>query len=89
MLSNKSLIIHGYLFIDGLIKIKYLVHPLPSIYILQLFTCIKVPVSFDDFEQFAKNIVDLMEWQVWVGNVQMFTICSYQILILTDFGIVG
>ena len=78
-----------WLFIDGLTKIKYLVCPLPSIYILQLFTCIKIPVSFDDFEQFAKKIVDLMEWQVWVGNVQMFIIWSYQILTLTDFDIVG
>jgi len=50
--------------VNGLIKINYLVRPLSSIYILQLFTCIKIPVSFDDFEQFAKNIVYLMEWQV-------------------------
>lgn len=50
-------------FIDGLIQIKYLIRPLPSIYILQTFTIIKVPVSFDDFEQAAKIIVDLMNFQ--------------------------
>ncbi|CAG8628449.1 996_t:CDS:10, partial [Diversispora eburnea] len=49
---------------NGEIKIKYLVRPLPSIYILQLFTCIKIPVSFDEFEQFAKKITDLMNLQV-------------------------
>ncbi|CAG8697485.1 11127_t:CDS:2 [Funneliformis caledonium] len=51
-------------FANGLAKIKYLVCLLSLIYILQLFTCIKIPVSFDDFEQFAKKLVDLMEWQV-------------------------
>ncbi|CAG8517324.1 1309_t:CDS:2 [Dentiscutata erythropus] len=48
---------------NGLIKIKYLVRPLPSIYILQTFTVIKIPVSFDDFEQSAKIMVDLMNLQ--------------------------
>ncbi|CAG8785393.1 5329_t:CDS:2, partial [Gigaspora margarita] len=42
---------------------EYLIHPLPSIYILQTFTIIKIPVSFDDFEQSAKIIVDLMNLQ--------------------------
>ncbi|CAI2198185.1 14456_t:CDS:2, partial [Funneliformis geosporum] len=49
---------------NGLIKIKYLIYPLPSIYILQIFTSIKIPVSFDDFERFAKTMVDLMNFQV-------------------------
>ncbi|CAG8707867.1 14952_t:CDS:2, partial [Funneliformis caledonium] len=48
---------------DGYIIIKYLVRLLPSIYILQQFIRIKIPVSFDDFEQFAKDMVDLMNWQ--------------------------
>ncbi|CAG8592873.1 8610_t:CDS:2, partial [Acaulospora morrowiae] len=46
--------------VNGHIIIKYLVRPLPSIYILQQFTRIKIPVSFDDFEQFAKDMMDLM-----------------------------
>ncbi|CAI2187268.1 18606_t:CDS:2 [Funneliformis geosporum] len=50
-------------FANGLIKIKYLIRPLPSIHILQTFTIIKIPVSFDDFEQFAKFMVDLMNFQ--------------------------
>ncbi|CAI2178565.1 2598_t:CDS:2, partial [Funneliformis geosporum] len=49
--------------VNGYIIIKYLVRPLPSIYILQQFICIKIPVSFDDFEQFAKDMADLMSWQ--------------------------
>ncbi|RHZ76989.1 hypothetical protein Glove_186g104 [Diversispora epigaea] len=49
--------------INGYIIIKYLVRPLPSIYILQQFTRIKIPVSFYDFEQFAKHMTDLMSWQ--------------------------
>ena len=48
--------------------IKYIVRPLPSIYILQQFIRIKIPVSFDDFEQFAKDMVDLMSWQVTIEN---------------------
>ena len=69
-------------FIDGLIKIKYLIHSLLLIYILQSFTNIKIPVSFDDFEQFAKNMVDLMNFQVWIRNVRIW---FYQIPIITDF----
>ncbi|CAG8601791.1 16912_t:CDS:2, partial [Acaulospora colombiana] len=52
--------------VNGYIIIKYLVRSLPSIYILQKFTHIKIPVSFDDFEQFAKDMADLMNWQVEV-----------------------
>ncbi|CAJ0845237.1 17235_t:CDS:2 [Entrophospora sp. SA101] len=40
------------------------IRPLLSIYILQSFTNIKIPVSFNNFEQFAKNMVDLMNFQV-------------------------
>lgn len=49
--------------VNGDIIVKYLVRPLPSIYILQQFIRMKIPVSFDDFEQFAKDMVDLMSWQ--------------------------
>ncbi|KAG9297851.1 hypothetical protein G9A89_006792 [Geosiphon pyriformis] len=49
---------------NGFIEIKYLVRPLPSIYILQRFMCIKIPVSFGDFEQIAHDLKDLMNWQV-------------------------
>ena len=54
--------------VDGYIIIKYLVRLLPSIYILQQFIRIKIPVSFDDFEQFAKDMVDLMSWQVRIED---------------------
>ncbi|RHZ78154.1 hypothetical protein Glove_167g78 [Diversispora epigaea] len=49
--------------VNGYIIIKYFARPLPSIYILQRFASIKIPVSFYDFEQFAKDMVDLMSWQ--------------------------
>ncbi|CAG8568948.1 2276_t:CDS:10 [Ambispora gerdemannii] len=46
--------------VNGYIIIKYLVRPLPLIYILHQFARIRIPVSFDDFEQFAKDMAYLM-----------------------------
>ncbi|CAG8631413.1 1750_t:CDS:10, partial [Paraglomus occultum] len=48
---------------NGFIEIKYLVRPLPTIYVLQQFLRIKIPVTFADFEQFSKDIICLMDWQ--------------------------
>jgi len=48
---------------NGFIEIKYLVRPIPSIYILQRFMRTKLPASFGDFEQFANDLKDLMNWQ--------------------------
>ncbi|CAJ0826470.1 7734_t:CDS:10 [Entrophospora sp. SA101] len=41
----------------------YIIQPLPSIYLLNQFLSIKIPVSFDDFEIFATNMVELMCFQ--------------------------
>ncbi|PKY45756.1 hypothetical protein RhiirA4_460418 [Rhizophagus irregularis] len=49
--------------LDGFIEIKYLVRPIPSIYILQRFKRTKLPASFGDFEQFANDLKDLMNWK--------------------------
>ncbi|CAG8562768.1 18728_t:CDS:2 [Acaulospora morrowiae] len=48
---------------NGFIEIKYLVRPIPSIYILQRFMHTKLPTSFGDFEQFANDLKDLTNWQ--------------------------
>ncbi|CAI2198549.1 13094_t:CDS:2, partial [Funneliformis geosporum] len=47
----------------GYIDIKYLVRPLPSVYLLDRFLRIKIPKTFNDFEDFSKGIIDLMNWQ--------------------------
>ncbi|CAG8852875.1 5654_t:CDS:2, partial [Gigaspora margarita] len=44
-------------------EIKYLVRSLLSVYMLQRFMRTKIPASFSDFEQFAKYIKELMNWQ--------------------------
>ncbi|GES94114.1 hypothetical protein GLOIN_2v1776381 [Rhizophagus clarus] len=38
-------------------------------------TCIKILVSFDDFEQFAKSVIDLMDWQS-DATVRSMNICT-------------
>ncbi|CAG8593431.1 13445_t:CDS:10, partial [Ambispora gerdemannii] len=48
---------------DGFVEIKYLIRPLPKIYMLQQFGRIKIPVTFSDFEQFSRDIICLMDWQ--------------------------
>ncbi|RIA85792.1 hypothetical protein C1645_879083 [Glomus cerebriforme] len=48
---------------NGFIEIKYLVRPIPSIYILQRFMRTKLSASFGDFGQFANDLKDLMNWQ--------------------------
>ncbi|CAG8624697.1 8245_t:CDS:2, partial [Gigaspora rosea] len=52
----------------GFIEIKYLVRPLPSVYMLQCFMRTKIPASFSDFEEFAKDIKELMNWQLDTYN---------------------
>ncbi|CAG8742260.1 17644_t:CDS:2, partial [Racocetra persica] len=56
---------HVYLIqaVNGYIIIKYLIRPLVSIYFLQRSKYIKIPVSFDNFEQFAIDIGYLMNFQ--------------------------
>ncbi|CAG8630309.1 8090_t:CDS:2, partial [Diversispora eburnea] len=48
---------------NGFVEIKYLVRSLPTIYMLQQFLCVKIPATFDDFEQFSKDMMCLMNWQ--------------------------
>jgi hypothetical protein len=38
--------------------------PLPGIYILNNFTEIKIPESFDEFEAFAEKFNDFIKFQV-------------------------
>ncbi|CAJ0854625.1 13154_t:CDS:2, partial [Entrophospora sp. SA101] len=47
----------------GYIDIKYLLHPLPSVYLFNHFLCVKIPVTFNNFEDFSEGIIDLMNWQ--------------------------
>ncbi|CAJ0905578.1 8399_t:CDS:2 [Entrophospora sp. SA101] len=49
--------------VNGYIKIKYLIQPLPSIYLLNQFLSMKIPVCFEDFEDFAESMVQLMNFQ--------------------------
>ncbi|CAG8529982.1 16513_t:CDS:2 [Cetraspora pellucida] len=51
------------IFIDGYIKVEYLMRPLPGVYILDKFTEIKIPESFDEFEAFAEKFTELMNFQ--------------------------
>ncbi|CAG8771073.1 20162_t:CDS:2 [Gigaspora margarita] len=44
--------------------VQSFIRPLPSVYMLQRFMRTKIPVSFSDFEQFAKDIKELMNWQI-------------------------
>ena len=53
-----------YFFIDSYLNVEYLIRPLPSVYLLDRFISTKVPATFDDFEKFAKDIAELMNWQV-------------------------
>ncbi|CAB4423614.1 unnamed protein product [Rhizophagus irregularis] len=46
------------------IDIKYMVRPLPSIYLYNEFVSLKIPTSFDDMEKFAKDMSILMDFQV-------------------------
>ncbi|CAG8534699.1 10406_t:CDS:2, partial [Ambispora leptoticha] len=48
----------------GNISIKYMVRPLPSIYLYEEFVSIKIPMTFDDMEEFAKSMQTLMDFQV-------------------------
>ncbi|CAG8512388.1 6209_t:CDS:2, partial [Ambispora leptoticha] len=49
---------------NKLLKIlTYLVRPLPTIYMLQQFGCIKISATFGDFKQFSKDMIYLMDWQ--------------------------
>ncbi|CAG8534790.1 12815_t:CDS:2, partial [Acaulospora morrowiae] len=50
--------------INGNISIKYLIRPLPSIYLYEEFVNIKIPMTFDDMEEFAKSMPILMDFQV-------------------------
>jgi len=43
--------------------VQSFIRPIPSIYILQRFMRTKLPASFGDFEQFANDLKDLMNWQ--------------------------
>ncbi|CAG8670388.1 12763_t:CDS:10, partial [Dentiscutata heterogama] len=47
----------------GEIRIRYMVRPLPSIYLDNEFACIKLPNSFDDMDQFAMDMAILMNFQ--------------------------
>ncbi|GES89415.1 hypothetical protein GLOIN_2v1776381 [Rhizophagus clarus] len=49
--------------INGNINIKYMVRPLPSIYLYEEFVSIKIPTTFDDMEEFAKSMSTLMDFQ--------------------------
>ncbi|RHZ88062.1 hypothetical protein Glove_26g296 [Diversispora epigaea] len=49
--------------VNGEIRIRYMVRPLPSIYLYDEFARIKLPNSFDDMEQFATNMAILMNFQ--------------------------
>ncbi|CAG8683613.1 8967_t:CDS:2, partial [Acaulospora morrowiae] len=48
---------------NGEIRIRFMVRPLPSIYLYDEFACIKLPNSFDDMEQFATDMAILMNFQ--------------------------
>ncbi|CAG8727714.1 13265_t:CDS:10 [Dentiscutata erythropus] len=48
---------------NGYIKVEYLMRPLPGVYILDKFTEIKIPESFDEFEAFAEKFTELMNFQ--------------------------
>ncbi|CAG8707313.1 15893_t:CDS:2, partial [Acaulospora morrowiae] len=50
-------------FVNSYLRIEYLIRPLPSVYLLDHFIFTKVPETFDDFENFAKDMVELMYWQ--------------------------
>ncbi|RGB26627.1 hypothetical protein C1646_674631 [Rhizophagus diaphanus] len=49
--------------VNGHIHIRYMVRPLPSVYLYDEFACIKIPTSFDDMEQFAIDMKILMDLQ--------------------------
>ncbi|CAG8573636.1 16273_t:CDS:2, partial [Acaulospora colombiana] len=49
--------------VNGRIHIRYMVRPLPSIYLYDEFACIKLPRTFDDMEQFSMDIAILMDFQ--------------------------
>ncbi|CAG8508986.1 3831_t:CDS:10 [Ambispora leptoticha] len=49
--------------VNGEIRIRYMVRPLPSIYLYDEFACIKLPNSFDHMEQFATEMAILMNFQ--------------------------
>ncbi|CAG8725168.1 9644_t:CDS:2, partial [Acaulospora morrowiae] len=49
--------------VNGNISIKYMVRPLPSIYLYEEFVSIKIPMTFDDMEEFAKSMQTLMDFQ--------------------------
>ncbi|CAG8573497.1 13901_t:CDS:2, partial [Ambispora leptoticha] len=51
---------------NGFVEIRYIVRPLPTIYILEQFGRIKIPATFGNFEQFSKDMICLMDWQTGV-----------------------
>ena len=50
--------------LDGQIYVQYMVRPLPSVYLYNEFTHIKIPKNFIDMEQFAIDMKMLMDFQV-------------------------
>ncbi|CAJ0842573.1 17675_t:CDS:2 [Entrophospora sp. SA101] len=49
--------------INGVIRIHYMMRPLPSVYLFEEFGAIKIPITFDDMEQFSKDMTILMNFQ--------------------------
>ncbi|CAG8787917.1 15314_t:CDS:10, partial [Gigaspora margarita] len=49
--------------INGIIRIHYMVRPLPSVYLFEEFGTIKIPTTFDDMEQFSEDMSVLMNFQ--------------------------
>ncbi|CAG8723305.1 3039_t:CDS:2, partial [Funneliformis caledonium] len=49
--------------VNGQIHIRFMVRPLPSVYLYEEFVCIKIPTSFDDIEQFSMDMKMLMDFQ--------------------------
>lgn len=48
--------------VNGDIRIRYMVRPLPSVYLYDEFSCIQLPNSFEDMSQFATDEAILMNF---------------------------
>ncbi len=78
--------------INSYIIIKYLVCFLLLIYILQQFIQIiqiKISVFFDDFEQFTKYMVNLINWQIRIENKYSYQNINNNLLFLLQTDILS
>ncbi|CAJ0840970.1 17585_t:CDS:2, partial [Entrophospora sp. SA101] len=50
--------------INGYIHINYMIRPFPCVYLYEKFGKIKIPITFNDMEQFSEDITTLMNFQI-------------------------